>query len=287
MKEIKMSTNDKYENLESIPFSERQFIVVMSNEVVEAQRKTDVASSDKSIDWMDVLKTAASLGLKSPGGPVVGISIAVAREAYATWERARANGVNVLQIKKSESNKLIFPPAHPRDGVLYVAHPSDSNVYYTVASFHRAAFEHKFAEAVDLLMHLGATQIAVEHVRGWSSEFAATISVPLQSSSASIGSNSSNKTTLLFEASLPENKSQTLPNNLVWYPHEPTWQSIAKGRLSFGMNEFSLTVNYEDDFGVNAGLKVAATKAGLDMGGSFENHVATSWKLVGKFAPAT
>jgi hypothetical protein len=70
----------------------------------------------------------------------------------------------------------------------------------------------------------------------------------------------------------------------VWYLHEPTWQAIAKGRTQFGLSQFSLTVNYEDDFGVNAGLKVRVQKAGLDLGGNFEDHTATTWKIHGTFA---
>ena len=74
-----------------------------------------------------------------------------------------------------------------------------------------------------------------------------------------------------------------MPSSLVWYHHEPTWQSIAKGRIDFGLSQFLLTVNYEDDFGVNAGLKASAMKAGLELGGNFEAHEATTWKLHGKF----
>lgn len=42
-------------------------------------------------------------------------------------------------------------------------------------------------------------------------------------------------------------------------------------------------MNYDDDFGVNAGLKLSAKKAGVDLGGNFENRESTTWKLVGKF----
>lgn len=282
-----MSSNINYENISSIPYSERQLVIVMPDEIVEKQRKADSDSSKNPFDWIEIGKSAASASSLFRLGLVPGLVATAGMTAYEAWKNARANGVNALQVKRSEAHKMIFPPAHPRNNVLYVGHPSDSNVYYTVASFHRVAFEHKFAEAVDLLMHLGAIKIKVEHVRGWSSEFAATLSAPLQNGSGNVtvGSNSGSKSTLLFEASLPENKSRTLPKSLVWYPHEPTWQSIAKGRLSFDLNEFSLTVNYEDDFGINAGLKASAMKAGLDLGGTFENHVATSWKLIGTFAP--
>lgn len=283
-----MSQNTKYEDIASIPYSDRQLVIVMPDEVVEKQRKADSGSSKNPFDWTEIGKSAASAALLLLPGRGPAIAVTTAMVAYEAWKNVRTNGVNALQVKRSEAHKMVFPPAHPRNNVLYVGHPSDSNVYYTVASFHRVAFEHKFAEAVDLLMHLGAIKIKVEHVRGWSSEFAATLSalLPSGSGNAAVGSNSESNTTLLFEASLPENKSLVLPNNLVWYPHEPAWQSIAKGRLSFGLNEFSLTVNYEDDFGINAGLKMSAIKAGLDLGGTFENHVATSWKLVGMFAPA-
>ena len=55
-------------------------------------------------------------------------------------------------------------------------------------------------------------------------------------------------------------------STLVWYQHEPTWKAIAEGRMRFGLREFLLNVTYEDDFGVNAGLKALAFKSGLGLG---------------------
>lgn len=213
-------------------------------------------------------------------------SVAV-KEGYAAWERSRENGIKTLPIKRSEAEKLIFPPGHPRDGVLYACHPADTNTYFTVASFHRAAFEHKLAEAVNLLMHLGATKFKVEHINGWSTEFASHLAVPLKQATINTdaGSTSGAKSTILFEASLPKNRSCVVPSDLVWYPHERTWQSAAKGRLDFGMDDFSLMISYVDDFGINAGLKLKATNSGLDLGGKFEEHIATSWKIEGTFGP--
>ena len=56
-------------------------------------------------------------------------------------------------------------------------------------------------------------------------------------------------------------------------------------RIWFGTRSFSLSVSYEDDFGVNAGLKTSVAKAGLELGGKFEDHQATVWRLAGEFAP--
>ncbi len=53
--------------------------------------------------------------------------------------------------------------------------------------------------------------------------------------------------------------------------------------MHYGLRNFSVTVTYEDDFGVNADLKAAAERAGLDLGGTFEDHQATVWRIVGQF----
>ncbi len=41
-------------------------------------------------------------------------------------------------------------------------------------------------------------------------------------------------------------------------------------------------IEYEDDFGINARLKVKILKSGLEIGGKFENHKKTAYKIAGK-----
>ncbi len=220
-----------------------------------------------------------------------GVLIELTREAIKSWSRARDSGVNVLLIGRSEAQALTFPPGHPRDSVLYVGHPTNPTVYYTMAEFHRLTFEHKFSEAVELLMALGATEITVQHVSGWSKEFSSKMNIPLGTTDLEAGANaggSSGKgSELLLHATLAGTNSPCIPDNLVWLPHEPTWQTIAKGRINYGLLNFSLSVRYEDDFGVNAGLKVTASKVGFDLGGKFEDHQSTVWSITGKFKPSS
>jgi hypothetical protein len=52
------------------------------------------------------------------------------------------------------------------------------------------------------------------------------------------------------------------------------------------MSDFSLSVTYEDDFGINAGLSAAVVGAGLGLGGRFEDHQSTVWRLEGRFTMA-
>lgn len=267
------------------PYARRQLIIVQPDLVVAAARETE-ANADAQpgdTDWVDVAGRVAKamLGMRT----IYGMASELAIEALKAWAKARESGLDVLQIGHSEASALQFPPGHPREQAMYVAHPAVPTVYYTAAAFHRMAFEHKFSEAIRLLMSLGASHIVVEYVHGWSSEFSANISagLPQGEGSMSGGRKESTSSKLLFDAVLKNKKVPALPDGLVWYLHEPTWQAVAAGRLEYGMQQFSLNVVYDDDFGVNAGLKMRAQKAGLEIGGAFEDHMATTWKIHGKF----
>ena len=249
--------------------------------VREAERKA--SEQDPNVGWPDVIDTALGLlGL----GLVPGLAIMEASKIVINaWKKARENGIRLLQVGRSDSSNARFPPGHPRDHVVYVGHPVMPEVYYPAASFHRVTFEHKFSEAIDLLMNLGATRMQVEHMQGWSREFGARTSLGIVNGKAGVDAEQKkqSRTSLLFEARLDGRSEPKLPNDLVWYHHEPTWKSVANGRLNFGLRDFSLSVTYDDDFSINADFKASAQKASLDLGGTFEDHVATTWKITGEF----
>lgn len=274
-------------NILELPYADRQLVVVAANAVIDAERKAaeSAAAERNTKSWVDL---AQPFLVYSVSGIVAGVVVEAAVEAVKAWQRLRASGVRVLSVSRSEAEVLRFPPGHPRDGVLYVGHPTSPQTYFTTAQFHRVTFEHKFVEAVTLLMSLGAIEMTVEHVAGWSRDFSSKLSIPVLSAateiSVSAGANQGKESALLFTAKLKNEMNPAVPDHLAWYPHEPTWQAIADGRLKFGLSDFTLTVRYEDDFGVNAGLKVAAAKAGLELGGHFEDHVSTVWRIAGKFS---
>lgn len=278
------TTEDDFKLLDH-PYSDRQLIVVTDDEVVKASRDAEkqAAERGKGVDWAKIGEFAVRTLLGSPGLLIAEVT----KEAIKAWSRARESGIQILQVGKTESKIINFPPGHPREGLLYIGHPAEPNVYYITAEFHRITFEHKFCEAINLLMSLGATKISVEHVTGWSKDFSSRLSVPLSEAGVSVGAESGfdaqSTSKILYEATLSGTQKPKLPDNLVWYPHEPTWQSIAKGCIDFGLKDFSLSVCYEDDYGVNAGLKVAVQKAGLELGGKFEDHQSTIWRIAGQF----
>lgn len=279
----------------TLPYMERQVIVVSNKAVLRAAEeeaaKAELSSSKNSSQTLllAAIKIASSIvGWESSLGRVL-VSIGI--ETFRAVTAAQAKGVPILPITFEQAEVLNFPPGHPREGVVYVCHPAKRDTYYTMADFHRMAFEHKFAEAMTMLMSLGATSIDVMHVSGWSHEFMGGISVsmPSQAGTGSGGAelnlgNSSGKS-LLFNAKLNGTHQPRLAENLAWYHHEPVWQSIADGRLNCGLRSFCLTVNYNDDFGIDMKLNAKVNEAGLQVGGKFENHRATVWRIEGTFAP--
>lgn len=276
----------------ALPYSERQKIVVVPDTVADSAARIQHQEAEGSDDWLT--KAAGRLKVKpwwpmaasvARVVPVIATPI-VAVTLYEAWKKSKNEGVDWLLVRRSDAASLQFPVGHPRTNVLYVGHPAIATTYYPAALFHRLTFEHKFTEAVAILISLGATEIRVQHDRGYARSFLAGLNVPLSpgiSTGLDVGAEKKHGAQLLFEASLEGSKHPALPDGLVWYYHEPTWQQIAEACLEHSLRQFSLVVSYEDDFGVNARLKVAAEGIGLDLGGSFENHESTRWDIQGSF----
>ncbi|SRR6266511_812657 len=270
----------------SRPYAERQLIIVVDDAVAAAehQAKREAAAAKKEPTWADI--AARIVLLRRYFIPVYAVEALIKAVI-----RLRTQAVDVLIVGRSEAAQLTFPPGHPLKGVLYVGNPAIPSVDYTTAQFHRLTFEHKVSEAVRMLMFLGATQLEVEHVMGWSREFAAKLNVPLGTTGQQLGDEAGqtkeSRAQILFRATLKGTKNPALPEGLISYLHEPSWQSIAEGRLKHGLQNFSLSVQYEEDYGINAGLKLKASNADLDLGGKFEDHEATVWRIVGAFWPST
>jgi hypothetical protein len=259
-------------------YNNRQLVLFMDD--------ADILANEKSTKGKTSYRDAAILGI---GGLAFEATVVLAEVILSYWEAKKGGVENLELVANSMVNLFQLPPGHPRNNLVYVGHPGIPTVYMPLANFHRLTFEHKFSEVVSLLMHLGARSFKVEHITGWGAEFAAHLSVglPITATEVEVGAETGFKQqaqqTLLFHATLDNQQKPSLPENMVWYPSETTWQQVAEGRLKFGLKDFLLYLNYNDDFGVNAGLKLKIEKAGLDLGGSFERLTATTWRISGKF----
>ena len=134
-------------------------------------------------------------------------------------------------------------------------------------------------------MALGATRIKVEQVTGLQRDISANFKAEAEvlNTSADFNSKNSQANSLKFEAKYEGHSNPSLPDDLVWFEHEPTWRTAAEGRLQYRMKSFNLDLNYTEDYGVNAALAAEAGKHKISLGGNFEQHSSTVWRLEGEF----
>lgn len=284
------------------PYAERQFIMVTDDAIVERirlRRQLDEAEakaggkSKEAEDWATI--AAMVVGLAFPVARVAALGIAgyeVVKRGIEAWGQA-SESVDIHLVAASEATATTFPPGHPKPDVLYIAHPAVSDRYCTTSDFHRMVFEHKFSEAVTMLMALGATAIEVHHVAGWTKEILGTMIAAFEGAevgNAALHAGASSKNeesrSLILKADLGggARREPYLPDNMVWYPHEQLWQTVAQGRLTHHLTRCQLAVNYADDFSVNAELHSAVSaskkgKAALSLGGSWNEYTSTVWRI--------
>lgn len=270
-------------------------ITVVPDAVVEAEKRVGVPQSEtEEVTFLATVKkvavTAAMTAAKTTFGfGVISLGELAIGAIMEARKRALSEGLDVQMVGFQEAKGLLFPPGHPQAKVVYMQHPANQLLYYPVATFHRHVFEHKFSEALLLLGALGANEISVQHVKGWNREFAGEMSVPLPPSvgKGQIGASASSQArtgeNLLFHASLRGSDTPAMFSDPVWFPHESTWQAVAKLRLDHGLDVFSLTLNYEEDYQVNANLTAAIEGAGFKLGGEFKKHLSTVWTMSGHF----
>jgi hypothetical protein len=51
------------------------------------------------------------------------------------------------------------------------------------------------------------------------------------------------------------------------------------------LREFQLLFQFRNDYEITQGLAAAVLKVGLGVGGTFRQHVNTTWILAGEFSP--
>lgn len=157
-----------------------------------------------------------------------------------------------------------FEPGHPQEGEMYICHPLRTDCYYEVQSFHDKLFDEKRSELVYLLESLGALKLRVETMVGTSSEHEGNKKISIAGSDGLItGSsaeihNQSNELSresklqvAIEERELNPSANPHIPDDLVWYPHESTWQRIAQSALAKRYKTLSVELRYHEDFSIN------------------------------------
>ncbi|MDP9067392.1 MAG: hypothetical protein M3N53_03450 [Actinomycetota bacterium] len=203
--------------------------------------------------------------------------------------KMREAALDVAIISDSEAAAMTFPPGHPARGVLYVAHPVMPGWYYPAAQFHRFVVEHKFAEAMDLLMELGARTMEIELIRGYKKQDVLDIlaAIPLVRIGGKAEKEQDSTSHIHCLAELEGSTEPRLPDDLVWYPHEPLWRKLGENRLEKRLKKFQLAVRHLDSMTVDKELEAAAKAANLRIGGQHIQHEEVVIRINGEFATSS
>lgn len=211
----------------------------------------------------------------------------IATSAKSALNQFASGGALVVATDVAE-RELRFLPGHPRVDHVYAMHPLESERYFPLAQFHELLFAQKVSEFVTLLAALGATQVTVRAARGYreAAGWNAAVNAPWDAVAA--GENGTRTRSMVQRVEIEERfiptKPAHVPEGLVWFAHEPTWQAIARRRMEFATDTIKTELQYDEDFGVGADMALALERVGLRIGGSFRSFERTRWEFEATFA---
>lgn len=196
----------------------------------------------------------------------------------------RKNGHELRFVADDETVGLDFDaPGHPVRDVVYVGHPMIPSKYYPAALFHRELLEDRYCELFSLLVNLGATHIRVEGHGTANKGFRFAIS-GFSFGNDHVEASKTKTESTVWEATLA-GADPVLPDNLLWYRFEKTWQTIANARLNFGLQTFDVSIDQKEDFGVDASFANVIRGLNFKLGGEYSDLSSVSLRLSGEFAP--
>ena len=227
-------------------------------------------------------------------------------DGYSTLEQ---NSIAVLHI--NELDNLTFPIGHPMVNQLYVAHPLIQNHYIPFENYEVELIQDRVREFCSLMEGMGATSITVGYQQfnvSESESYAntnalAAVGMKFYSAQASVNQQETNKFMQSLGQSL--NLHQTynpfqqpfIPDNLIWYPQEPTWQRLVEQRLRGSITSHTESIetnktqviNNDSLSEIQAELQVLLSNANLEISTStsetLKQHDNVVLQIHVEFAP--
>lgn len=219
----------------------------------------------------------------------------------------------VLDLKNLEKTGITFPIGHPVANQLYVGHPYIPNKYIPFDNYELALIEDKVREFCQIVQALGATEISIECLNSLSNTGNSTsikqgsIGVDYNNSqitaTGNIKKNKNNSfindisQSLTLHQRFSPNRTAALPENLVWYHNEPSWQRLYEQRMRGGLDEHEERMEtkksqvVENSELVNVALEVKRMVLSVNgtweqtMEENFEGHENAVLAIHVKFAP--
>jgi tetratricopeptide (TPR) repeat protein len=215
-----------------------------------------------------------------------------------------------LLLLSSNLPDIAFPPGHPKEKYLYISHPHMPNVYKPIDTYETSLFLNRYYEFRYFLQCIGATKISIECLKGKSVEkisdditkvgvtadvFIHSADVKFTKSSKSDSTENSSEYFSSVQKFSPI-KEPHLPENLIWYKHEDSWQELNRQRMTGNLLTFNEVLSSKQSYSLskNEMMKLSVEYEGLfdikanisnNSNNFFKEEETIEWKISVTFAP--
>ena len=207
--------------------------------------------------------------------------------------------------------EIKFPITHPKKDHTYICHPYDNRLYLPIEDYEEVLLNDRINEYCYLMQCLGATTIRIQNKKEESlnehRESARNIhgggSYKMLEASGNYETNSkkgegrNSKYTFAREQHFNPSKKPYIPDGLIWFPHEVSWQRLATQRMSGGILKYSESVSSSENRvvtsnelqDINAEVKAlfAKMKGGIKRESNYEISMNEDqeWEIFVEFKP--
>ena len=207
--------------------------------------------------------------------------------------------------------EIKFPITHPKKDHTYICHPYDNRLYLPIEDYEEVLLNDRINEYCYLMQCLGATTIRIQNKKEESlnedrksaRNIHGEVSYKILEASGNYEPNSkkgegrNSKYTFAREQHFNPSKKPYIPDGLIWFPHEVSWQRLATQRMSGGILKYSESVSSSENRvvtsnelqDINAEIKVlfAKMKGGIKRESNYEISMNEDqeWEIFVEFKP--
>lgn len=207
--------------------------------------------------------------------------------------------------------EIKFPITHPKKDHTYICHPYDNRLYLPIEDYEEVLLNDRINEYCYLMQCLGATTIRIQNKKEESlnedresaRNIHGEVSYKILEASGNYETNSkkgegrNSKYTFAREQHFNPSKKPYIPDGLIWFPHEVSWQRLATQRMSGGILKYGESVSSSENRvvtsnelqDINAEIKVlfAKMKGGIKRESNYEISMNEDqeWEIFVEFKP--
>lgn len=248
------------------PFHERRYIAVVSDDEYAIRRSggsADHGASQWASAWKtmqgSLLRAGEAVQRKLHSAPVTS-----SPETETTLEPTSSvpevrkevkvdhGAGSIALVTLRQCTDLTFLSGSAEVGQVYAANPLENDVYYQVATYNDDLTDHKISELERILNSLGAKSYKISYEDSEASSRGIGSALKIFAGGSFNGELTRTRKRRFERSGTSDGHDPKLPDNLVWYHREPTWQALAESRLHHGRKDFALSVELEQSFRLSA-----------------------------------